>query len=322
MPYLLTATGIAEAGKEFAIAMPLDVMVSDPLTVDAEPGRVFRGESFTVNLRVNNALAERASGTLTLKPPARMRIEPTEIALDVPAGSSRDNYVTVTLDLNARLGEQYVEYTIDGEDPRMASSGRIGLVVSDPVPRVSIRRVPARPVIDGMLDDAPWQAAPLVEDMPLMRGAKPATEKTSVWVGYDDEGLYVAFRCMDSQMAKLKADHTERGAPLYQDDDVEIFLFPPGAVRPYQFAINPMGTISDNFGDDTAWKAAAVRDTDAWTVEVFIPYEAVGAAGPPPPGASWAAQFGRQQKAKAETSAWTPTSAFVDTSNFGVLVFE
>lgn len=322
MPYLITATGNAGAAGEFTIALPVDVMVSDPLTAAAEPTRVFRGKSFRVNLRVGNALAERAVGILKLSPPAKMAVEPSEIALDVAAGSGQDCLVTVTLEPNARLGEQYVEYTIGGPDARIASTGRIALTVSDPVPHVRISRVPSPPTIDGKLDDRAWQAAPLVEDMALMRGGKPATEKTSVWVAYDDAGLYIAFRCHDSQMGKLKADHTERGAPLYQDDDVEVFLLPPGAARPYQFAINPLGTISDNFGDGAEWQAAAERGADAWTVEVFIPYAAVGAEGPPPAGASWAAQFGRQQKAKAEVSAWTPTAAFIDASNFGELVFE
>jgi hypothetical protein len=123
-------------------------------------------------------------------------------------------------------------------------------------------------------------------------------------------------------MPALKAELTERGAPLYQDDDVEVFLLPPGEVAPLQLAMNALGTQSDSFGNNTPWQAAAQRGTDEWTVEVFVPYEVLGLAAPPPQGFVLPAQIGRQQKPKSETTAWSQCSAYRDTARFGDLVLK
>jgi hypothetical protein len=139
---------------------------------------------------------------------------------------------------------------------------------------------------------------------------------------YDDRGLYVAMRCSESQMSQLVAKFTERGSPLYQDDDVEVFILPPGAPRSFQFTVNALGTRSDNFGNNTDWLAAAQRLPAAWTVEVFIPYSALGLNKPPRPGLAWPLQFGRQQKAKGETTSWTPAPWFDAPDRFGEIVFE
>jgi len=48
----------------------------------------------------------------------------------------------------------------------------------------------------------------------------------------------------------------------------------------------------------------------------------VGARGRPEAGTSWGMQFGRQQKAKGETTAWTPGRAFNVPEGFGLVVFE
>jgi len=42
----------------------------------------------------------------------------------------------------------------------------------------------------------------------------------------------------------------------------------------------------------------------------------------PRQGSSWALQLGRQQKAKAETTSWTPGRAFNVPEGFGEIVFD
>ena len=60
-------------------------------------------------------------------------------------------------------------------------------------------------------------------------------------VTYDDRNLYFAFRCLESDMAALRAVITERGGPLYLDDDVELFFLPPQQGTPLQFVITTPG---------------------------------------------------------------------------------
>jgi hypothetical protein len=175
--------------------------------------------------------------------------------------------------------------------------------------------------VDGRLDEPAWQSPPTIAQLGLYRDGKPPSEQTQVWITYDDVGLYVAYRCAESRMSAIKAELTARGAPLYRDDDVEFFLLPPGAKAPLQFAVNPLGAQSDNFGNDKPWQAAAQKGDAGWTVEAFIPYTVLGMAGPPAPGFVLPAQFGRQEKPKEETTSWSQCSAFIDADRFGDLVW-
>ncbi len=321
MPYLVEITGKSGA-TPFTVALPVDVKVSAPLTVSVLPQRVFRGEQTKVVVSVTSLLQEAAAVRLKLSPPDKVAFEPDELSLELGPKATQTCLMTVSADENARLGELYGSYEGNSEDARLRTRGTIVLRVSDPVPTVEIGRVQTVPNIDGRLDDAAWQGKPTIPELLTLRGAKQPTESTAVWMAYDDGGLYVALKCAESQMDKLKANLTDRGAPLYQDDDVETFILLPGAPRALQFAINPLGTISDNFGNKTGWRAAAQRLEAAWTVEVSIPYDVIGVAGPPQPGTSWAFQFGRQQKAKGETTSWTPAAGFNVPEAFGEAVFE
>ena len=321
MPYLLQVNFGAGDGA-FSIAVPVDVKVADPLSVRLLPQRVFRGQETKVSVEVTNRLQQAGKVQLKFSPPAKMEMQPAEFDLDLGAEAVVSSPVAIKLAGNARLGEVYMPYQVSSDDARFAMAGKILLKVTEPVASAAINRLDTAPEIDGDLSEAAWKGEPTIAELPLLRGGKPASEKTAVWVAYDRAGLYVAMRCQDAQMHKLKAELTDRGDPLYREDDVEVFLLLPGQVKTYQFAVNALGTISDNFGNKAPWTAKAKRFEDAWTVEVFIPYGAVGAGGPPEPGHSWAAQFGRQQKAKGETSAWVPGPGFNRPDEFGEIVFR
>ncbi len=321
LPFLLEVSGTA-AGQPFAIFAPADVVVGASLSAAAAPRRVFRGVATRLQLIVTNQLPEAGRATVTLRPPAGVTAEPAQFELALPPAGSAAQWVTFTLAPSVRIGELSIPWSTASADARLVAQDALLLTVGDPVPTASIARAPAAPVIDGDLSDAVWQREPLAASLTLLRGGKPATEQTAVWMTYDDAGVYVAFRCAESLMNKIQARHTERGSPLYTDDDVEIFILPPTARQAYQFAVNPLGTISDNFGNQAPWQAAARQYDDRWTVEVFIPWAAVGVEGVPERGSSWAMQFGRQQKPKGEVSSWTPGNAFNNPEGFGVVIFE
>ena len=70
------------------------------------------------------------------------------------------------------------------------------------------------PKIDGRLDDAVWQQAPFASDFLQLDPVEgeAASEKTTVQVAYDEEGLYVGIRCYDSDPAghRIAADAARR----------------------------------------------------------------------------------------------------------------
>ena len=61
-------------------------------------------------------------------------------------------------------------------------------------------RLAKPPVVDGILDDEAWTGAPLPSGTWLsynpLHGDQIA-QQTTVWVGYDADALYFAFRCDD-----------------------------------------------------------------------------------------------------------------------------
>jgi len=321
MCYLVELKGKAN-GAPFTVALPVDLQVGSPLAVKAIPERVFRGKDRKLSLTITNRLAEPAKVTMKLTTLAKVTITPSEFPLDLPANGKAEQVVTLVLEKNVGIGELRINYAFNSKDPRLITAGCFDLLVSDPVPQVAIKRTATPPTIDGKLTESVWQDTLLIPELRLLANGGAATEKSTVWTTYDDKAFYVAFRCADSQMSKVVAKYTERGSPLYLDDDVELFIFPPGAAQVYQFAINSLGTFSDNFGNKTDWRAAAQRTDKEWTVEVAIPYSAIGLTGPPPSGIAWGMQFGRQQKSKGETTSWTPGAAFISKEGLGEVVFE
>ena len=152
---------------------------------------------------------------------------------------------------------------------------------SSPTPIRAVR-IDEPVTINGRLEESVWH-------LPGYSGFRqsepqdgdPASEKTVVWIAYDDNHLYIAALLYDSQPQKIIGRLGRR------DDEVDSdwFIF---AVDPYydqrsgfQFAINPAGSIIDGTlfndeGQDTTWdgiwEAATRIDENGWTVEMRIPY--------------------------------------------------
>jgi len=122
-------------------------------------------------------------------------------------------------------------------------------------------------------------------------------------MAWDSTALYVAARLEEPH---LWATLTRRDTIIYLDNDFELFLDPDGDTHHYyELEINALGTVWDLLlerpyrdGDPavTAWDIAGLRsavrvrgtlndpsDRDSgWTVELAIPWEAVGVRDPAP----------------------------------------
>jgi len=136
--------------------------------------------------------------------------------------------------------------------------------------------------IDGVLEETAWQEegySDFTQSDPT-DGAQP-TEKTKVWVAYDEKYLYVAARLYDSQPELITSRLGRRDD--FVDSDWFIFAVDPYYDRRsgYQFAVNPAGSIvdwtllNDEWNDSTwdgVWEWKALIDEEGWTVEIRIPY--------------------------------------------------
>lgn len=194
-----------------------------------------------------------------------------------------------------------------------------------------IRAVRAKEAIkiDGLLNESTWHT-------PGFSGFRqsdpddgaPATEKTVVWIAYDEQNLYIAARLYDSRPDAIVSRLGRR------DDwvDSDWFTF---AVDPYldkrsgfQFSVNPAGSIADStlYNDegkdetwDGIWESASRIDDQGWTVEMRIPYQQLHFKKNKT--YTWGINFFRVIKRKNETDvlAWSPKEESGYVSRFALL---
>ncbi len=189
-------------------------------------------------------------------------------------------------------------------------------------PRVACPTV-AAPALDGTLDDAGWQQAAELPQFGLVTDGSAPAEATRAWLGRDAEYLYVAFECVESQMDRLSArvqpapDQNDNA--VHEDDEVEVFLAPPGELPYLQLATNALGARKTR--GDARWEVATARQDDRWTVEMRVRLDSLGL--PVLPGARWGANFCRVHQRTGQASCWSPTgSSFHVPDRFGVIVFD
>src|SRR4051794_30106494 len=99
----------------------------------------------------------------------------------------------------------------------------VPLLAQPPVPQYQVQRAASRIVIDGRADEKAWEAAAPIELMYPWKFQTGVHQKTTARLLWDDDYLYVAYECQDSDIVALR---TERDDPTYLDDAVEIFINP------------------------------------------------------------------------------------------------
>ena len=112
----------------------------------------------------------------------------------------------------------------------------------DRIAGYTARRTPTPLDIDGRLDEASWQAAERSPRFADLIGGRPGVHDTRAAVLWDDTYLYVGYWVEEPFVA---ATLTERDAPIYKDNDVELFI--AGRDAYYEFEINAHGTIYEVF---------------------------------------------------------------------------
>nr|MBP8952343.1 carbohydrate binding family 9 domain-containing protein [Armatimonadota bacterium] len=201
---------------------------------------------------------------------------------------------------------------------------------ADPPVATAVRAKTA-PAIDGALDDACWQGAPLISDFRAPRDGTPAQAATLFRVAYDDRAVYFAMVCMDPNVDALVARFSGHDDTLWSDDCVELLIDTGRARQSYvHLIVNPLGAIYDSWVTnagasidadfETGATAAAQKNPDSWQVELSIPY--VGLRMESDAGSQWGINVCREKKTPpAELSCWSPPMAdgFHHPEAFGLL---
>ena len=106
------------------------------------------------------------------------------------------------------------------------------------IPRYVAQRTSAAPIIDGKLDEDLWHNANRSTRFVDLIHGRATHLDTRAAVLWDDEYLYVGYWLEEPN---VEATLTERDAPIYRDNDAELFI--AGRDGYYEFEINAYGTI-------------------------------------------------------------------------------
>jgi len=169
-------------------------------------------------------------------------------------------------------------------------------------------------VIDGKVDDAAWQSAPVAADFVTAIGNK-ANAQTKAMIGYDAENLYVAMVATEPDVKSLGAK-AQKGTKIWsaRDDAVALFLKPADSDVYYQFAVNPRGVgyNKEHHGRGIKWAGSnlAVKPhigDGYWSVEYKIPFKDLKDIKPQA-GSTWDVNFCRIRPRSGEASSWAQIS--------------
>jgi hypothetical protein len=142
-----------------------------------------------------------------------------------------------------------------------------------------------------------------------------ATERTEVWLAFDDKQIYVSFRVWDSQMDRLVATEMRRdNGNIWSGNDVVAFVFDTFNDKrsTISFTVNAIGGRSDGQvinlrqynGDwNPVWTLETGRFDDGWTVEAAIPFASIRYR--PGPTQVWRFNALRVKQSKNEISTLT-----------------
>ena len=217
-------------------------------------------------------------------------------------------------------------------------------LVRRPIAFMPVARTQVAPQIDGELDDPCWQGAREVTGFQRTAGdrSKPVQFDTTARLLFDDTHLYIAFECLEPDVAGLKSAPRFHDDPDIEfDDRVEVFLDLGHDHRHYwELAVNPAGAQFDQaafyryHGSRTCdffpeknlfWHAKTKIGADRWTVEIVIDVTSLGLARLDE-GTTWgsnlvrvrrpAVQHGDELRSRlpgegAEYSAWVAVQDFL-----------
>ena len=139
--------------------------------------------------------------------------------------------------------------------------------------------------IDGHLHDEIWKEAKSYQEFSTFQPSygKKMSHETYVYLAYDEENLYFAFRCLNSNPDKILGTMTKRDN-MFSEDWVMVMLDSFNDKEScYEFAVNPYGIQGDLMfngnGDDSShdfiWESAGHKTDEGYSVEIAIPLKSI-----------------------------------------------
>ncbi|MBR9998346.1 MAG: carbohydrate binding family 9 domain-containing protein [Cyclobacteriaceae bacterium] len=174
-------------------------------------------------------------------------------------------------------------------------------------------RIDQSPRIDGYLNDPAWEIATVVNEFYQREPdtGQPVSEKTDIYIFYDERTLYIGFRCFDDPK-RITAKELKRDISLGEDDRVQVIIDTYHDQRNgFWFQIGPRGSIGDalvsengaafNKEWDGLWEGRAKIQDFGWEAEIAIPFKTLRFR---PGQGTWGIKFIRNIRRRLEASYW------------------
>src|SRR5688572_1194823 len=161
--------------------------------------------------------------------------------------------------------------------------------------------------IGGQLDEAFYTstlpASGLIQTEPRSRA--PGTEKTDLWIAFDDDNVYFSVRLGESQPDRMVVNEMRRDSNrIFEGDHIAVafdtFYDRRNSVM---FFLNPLGGRADgelanegNYSGDwnPLWNFAVRRTPEGWNAEAVIPFKSLRYR--PGRGQIWGMQIRRNNR--------------------------
>ena len=143
--------------------------------------------------------------------------------------------------------------------------------------------------LDGRLDEAVYVTTPPLSDFVQIepRGGEPSSNKTEVWIFFDQDSVYVAARCWEDHMERIVATEMRHdNTAIFGSNDAIGFIFDTFYDRRngVVFFVNALGgraegqaTNERQYNGDWngIWDVKVGRFEGGWSAELRIPFKSI-----------------------------------------------
>ena len=211
----------------------------------------------------------------------------------------------------------------------LSAAAQEPVVVGAQEKSVHVVRTEKPPVIDGVLDEAVWKQAAVVDDLHEIQPTEYAepSERTVIYILYDDDALYIGAKLYDRAPELITHRIMRQGEQVFGDDWFSLIIDPFHDRRSgYRFLTNPNGLRQEGLFrnvSDTEWEwqgiwyAAGSVDAEGWVAEIAIPFKTISFD---PSNDTWGINFRRAIARRDERMGWVSRNRNTDPSTSGIAV--
>ena len=135
--------------------------------------------------------------------------------------------------------------------------------------------------VNGDMDKPVWRKAKRVPELTDYRSKAAIACSNDIRILYSKTAIYIG-ATLWQDMSQMVCKWDQRDMPVWNDDNIEVFLFVPSedGNRLIQLVLNPINSFADLRDGNKAWwvrgnKHATQRFGDRWTVELKLPFTGI-----------------------------------------------